>query len=205
MQKLYKNFIKRVLDIICALLAMIILSPVLLTTALLIKVKLGSPVIFTQARAGKDEKIFKLYKFRTMTNERDGDGDLLPDSKRLSKFGKFLRSTSIDELPELWNIFKGDMSFVGPRPLVPEYLPYYTKIERIRHTVRPGLTGLAQINGRNTLEWDFRLNYDVKYVQSITFINDIKICIKTIKKVISRENVTVLDQGRLKDLDKERS
>lgn len=204
MQKLYRNFIKRILDIVCSLLALIILSPVLIIIALLVRVKLGSPVIFKQARPGKDEKIFNLYKFRTMTDERSEDGELLPDSHRLTNFGKTLRSTSLDELPSLINIIKGDMSFIGPRPLLIRYLTYYTKSERIRHTVRPGLTGLAQINGRNILNWNSRLNYDVKYVQSITFINDMKIFLKTIKKVLIRENITVVDQGNLKDLDEER-
>ena len=154
---MYRHFIKRLLDIVLSGIALVILSPVYLILAIMIRVKLGSPVIFHQERPGKDEKIFTLCKFRTMTDERDENGNLLPDNKRLTKFGKLLRATSLDELPELWNIFKGDMSIIGPRPLLVSYLPYYTKEEQLRHTVRPGLTGLAQVSGRNYLDWDNRL------------------------------------------------
>src|SRR5690554_5967289 len=169
---MYQKYFKRPLDFIMALLGLIILSPLLLVIAILVRIKLGSPVIFKQPRPGLNEKIFTLYKFRTMTDERDENGELLPDEQRLTPFGKWLRSSSLDELPELWNILKGDMSFVGPRPLAVEYLPYYTEIERIRHTVRPGLTGLAQINGRNAVSWEERFRYDVNYVETITFQGD---------------------------------
>lgn len=202
--KLYRNYIKRLLDIILSLIALIVLSPVLLITALLIRINLGSPVIFSQDRPGKDEKIFKLYKFRSMTDERDESGKLLPDSERLPKFGRILRSTSLDELPELWNILKGDMSIVGPRPLLTRYLPYYTSKERIRHKVRPGLTGLAQIKGRNNLEWDTRLSYDTEYAKNLSFILDVKIIFNTIHKVLKRDDVTIVDKGTLESLDIER-
>ena len=154
---------------------MIVLSPVLLIVAILVRTKLGSPVIFHQKRPGKDEKIFTLCKFRTMTDEKDENGELLPDSVRLTKFGEFLRATSLDELPELWNIFKGDMSIIGPRPLLVSYLPYYTEEEQLRHTVRPGLTGLAQVSGRNFLDWDRRLQKDVEYVRKLSFLMDLKV------------------------------
>jgi len=167
---MYRLFIKRLLDIVISGVALLVLSPVYLVLAFLIRVKLGSPVIFHQERPGKDEKIFTLCKFRTMTDERDENGNLLPDNVRLTKFGKLLRSASLDELPELWNIFIGDMSLIGPRPLLVSYLPYYTEEEKLRHTVRPGLTGLAQVSGRNFLDWDNRLKKDVEYVKkSIVF------------------------------------
>lgn len=185
---IYK-YIKRILDIISSLLAIIILSPLLAVTAVLVKTKLGSPVLFKQERPGKDEKIFTLMKFRTMTDERDENGELLPDEVRLTKFGKFLRSTSIDELPELFNILKGDMSVIGPRPLLVQYLPYYTKEERHRHDVRPGLTGWAQVNGRNSLDWDHRFECDVEYVKNMSLLFDIKIIFSTILKVIGKSDV----------------
>lgn len=185
---IYK-YIKRILDIISSLLAIIILSPLLAVTAVLVKTKLGSPVLFKQERPGKDEKIFTLMKFRTMTDERDENGELLPDEIRLTKFGKFLRSTSIDELPELFNILKGDMSVIGPRPLLVQYLPYYTKEERHRHDVRPGLTGWAQVNGRNSLDWDHRFECDVEYVKNMSLLFDIKIMFSTILKVIGKSDV----------------
>lgn len=188
---IYRHVVKRVLDILISGTALIILSPVLLIIALLVRIKLGSPVLFKQERPGLNEKIFTLKKFRTMTDERDEDGNLLPDALRLTKFGRFLRATSLDELPELWNIFCGDMSLIGPRPLLVSYLPYYTKRERLRHTVRPGLTGLAQISGRNFLEWDKRLEKDVEYVEHLSFRLDIKIFFRTIKKVFIREDVVV--------------
>lgn len=187
---MYKKYFKRVFDIVLSGFALIILSPIFLITAILVKVKLGSPVIFTQKRPGKDEKIFKMYKFRSMTDERDNDGNLLPDEIRLTKFGKLLRSTSLDELPELWNIFKGDMSIVGPRPLLIEYLPLYNKHQRRRHDVRPGLTGFAQVNGRNTLNWEERFNLDVEYVEEITLFTDIQIILKTMDKVVKRDGIT---------------
>lgn len=187
----YEKYLKRPLDFFCALLALIAFSWLLAIVAVLVRVKLGSPVIFCQERPGKDEKIFKLYKFRTMTDARDADGNLLPDEVRLTKFGRLLRLTSLDELPELWNILKGDMSIVGPRPLLVQYLPYYTEEERHRHDIRPGLTGLAQINGRNYVEWDQRLQYDIEYIKQISFLSDIQIICKTIVKVFSREDVAV--------------
>lgn len=188
---MYKYFFKRLLDILISGIGLICLSPILLILAVLVRVKLGSPVIFKQERPGLNEKIFTLKKFRTMTDERDAEGKLLPDAERLTKFGRFLRSTSLDELPELWNIFTGDMSLIGPRPLLVSYLPYYTKREQLRHTVRPGLTGLAQISGRNFLEWDKRLEKDAEYVEKLSFGLDIKIFFLTIKKVFVREDVVV--------------
>lgn len=200
----YERYIKRVLDIILSGLALIVLSPMIFVTAMLVRTKLGSPVIFTQERPGLHEKIFKLYKFRTMTDERDKNGDLLPDEVRLTNFGKLLRSFSLDEMPELWNIFRGDMSIVGPRPLLVKYLPYYSEKERERHSVRPGLTGLAQIHGRNYLMWDERLDMDVKYARNVTLLGDAKIIFQTVLKVLRREGVaekriTPLDQVRRKE------
>lgn len=188
---MYKRFVKRLLDIVISGTGLICLSPVLLVLAILVRTRLGSPVIFKQERPGLNEKIFTLKKFRTMTDERDTEGNLLPDAQRLTKFGRFLRATSLDELPELWNIFCGDMSLIGPRPLLVSYLPYYTEREQLRHTVRPGLTGLAQISGRNFLEWDRRLEKDVEYVENLSFGLDIKIFFLTIKKVFVREDVVV--------------
>ena len=186
---MYRHFIKRILDIILSGLALLILSPIFIILAVMIRIKLGSPVLFKQKRPGRDEKIFMLYKFRTMTDECDENGNLLPDHIRLTSFGKLLRSTSLDELPELWNIFRGDMSIIGPRPLLVSYLPYYTKEEKIRHTVRPGLTGLAQVSGRNYLNWDKRLGKDVEYVKNLSFKMDLKIIYMTIKVIFVRENV----------------
>lgn len=186
---IYEKYIKRPLDAFLATGALIVLSPVLLVTAIMVRLKLGSPILFTQDRPGKDEKIFKLYKFRTMTDKRDAEGNLLPNADRLTSFGSFLRSTSLDELPELINIAKGDMSIVGPRPLLIQYLPYYTETEKHRHDVRPGLSGLAQINGRNLVKWDQRLAMDVEYVNRITFIGDVKIVLKTINKVFAKDDI----------------
>lgn len=185
----YEKYIKRLLDIVLSGAALVILSPVLLITAVLVRIKLGSPVIFTQERPGKDEKVFKLHKFRSMTDARDENGNLLPDKDRLTGFGKKLRSLSIDELPELWDIFRGKMSFVGPRPLLVEYLPYYTEKEHHRHDVRPGLTGLAQVNGRNTLTWEQKFAYDLEYCNDISFMIDIRIMLKTVKKVFLCDDV----------------
>lgn len=185
----YEKHIKRVVDIVCSGGALMVLSPVLLIIAILVRIKLGSPVIFKQERPGLDSRVFFLYKFRSMTDAKDDIGNLLPDEVRLTAFGRLLRSTSLDELPELWNIFCGDMSIVGPRPLLLSYLPYYRDEERLRHNVRPGLTGLAQINGRNYLMWDERLDLDVQYVKKITFIGDLKIILKTIGKVVKRSDV----------------
>ncbi|MCI5754415.1 MAG: sugar transferase [Clostridiales bacterium] len=202
---LYEKYIKRLLDIVLSGCALIVLSPLLLVTAILVRVKLGSPVIFCQERPGKDEKIFKLHKFRSMSDARDETGNLLPDKERLTGFGKKLRSLSIDELPELWDIFRGKMSIVGPRPLLVEYLPYYTENERHRHDVRPGLTGLAQINGRNTLTWEQKFAYDLEYVQRISFCEDIKILFRTVGKVLNRSGVQVNTQSGEGNLAKIRS
>ncbi|MDE6619067.1 MAG: sugar transferase [Lachnospiraceae bacterium] len=188
---MYQKYIKRVLDIAISLTALILLSPVLLVVAVLVRAKLGSPVIFHQDRPGYQEKIFKLCKFRSMTDERGADGELLPDEIRLTKFGRVLRTTSLDELPELWNILKGDMSLIGPRPLLVSYLPYYTDEERLRHSVRPGLTGLAQVRGRNLLDWDRRFATDVEYVRNLTFAMDVKIFFQTIRKVFVHEDIEV--------------
>lgn len=201
---MYRHFFKRFLDIVLSFIGLIILSPVLLIIAILVRVKLGKPVLFKQKRPGLNEKIFTLYKFRTMTDTRDEEGKLLPDSQRLTKFGKLLRSTSLDELPELFNIIKGDMSFIGPRPLLVGYLPYYTERERHRHDVRPGLTGLAQINGRNALNWDDRFNMDLQYVENLSFIKDVSIILKTIKKVLKKEDILVGNENVMQNLDVER-
>lgn len=186
---IYRRFIKRPMDFILSLIAIVVLSPVFLVVAILVKVKLGSPVIFKQKRPGLNENIFTMYKFRTMTDERDENGELLPDSERLTKFGRFLRSTSLDELPELFNILKGDMSIVGPRPLLVQYLPLYNNHQRRRHEVRPGLSGLAQINGRNSISWEEKFNLDVEYVDNVSFIGDWKIILITIKKALIREGI----------------
>ena len=187
---MYRKYLKRPLDILCALAAIIVFFWLYILVAVLVRINLGSPVIFSQERPGKDEKIFKLYKFRTMTDERDANGKLLTDGERLTKFGKFLRAASLDELPEAWNILKGDMSVVGPRPLLVEYLPLYNEYQRRRHTVRPGLSGFAQVNGRNGLNWTGKFDLDVQYVDNISFLFDIKIIFKTIKKALHREGVT---------------
>ena len=187
---MYAKYIKRILDFMLSLLALIVLSPIMLVIYILVRIKLGKPAIFKQKRPGKNEEIFTLYKFRTMTDEKDENGNLLPDEKRLTKFGKFLRSTSLDELPELINIIKGDMAIVGPRPLLVEYLEYYTEEEKHRHDVRPGLTGLAQVSGRNTITWEEKFKQDNKYIKNITSINDIKIIIKTIGKVFKRDGIS---------------
>jgi len=186
----YERCIKRPQDFILALIALIILSPVLLLVALLVRFKLGSPVIFKQKRPGLNEKIFEMYKFRTMTDERDSNGNLLSDEIRLTKFGKLLRSTSLDELPELINILKGDMSFVGPRPLLVQYLPLYDEKQKRRHNVRPGLSGLAQVNGRNAISWEDKFILDIHYVDNIGFLSDWKIIYLTGKKVLIREGIS---------------
>lgn len=185
----YEKYIKRPQDMLCALLALIVLSPILFLTAFLVRVKLGSPVIFKQERPGLNGKIFTLYKFRTMTDERDSEGNLLPDEVRLTKFGKLLRSTSLDELPELLNILFGDIAVIGPRPLLVEYLPRYNAEQRRRHEVRPGLSGLAQVNGRNAISWEDKFKYDVQYVDHVTFIGDWKIILKTVLNVIKRDGI----------------
>lgn len=186
---IYARFLKRAMDFALSFFALVFLSPIILAVAILVRIKLGSPVIFKQERPGKDGKIFTMYKFRSMTNETDENGKLLPDDVRLTKFGKLLRSTSLDELPELWNILKGDMSIIGPRPLAVQYLPYYTEEENRRHDVRPGLSGLAQVNGRNAISWEEKFKYDIQYVNSITFLGDVSIIIKTVKTAIKRESI----------------
>ena len=201
----YEKYVKRLLDIVLAGCALIVLSPLLLVTAILVRVKLGSPVIFCQERPGKDEKIFKLHKFRSMTDARDENGDLLPDEARLTSFGRKLRALSIDELPELWDIFRGKMSIVGPRPLLVEYLPYYTAEERHRHDVRPGLTGLAQINGRNNLTWEQKFEFDLEYVQHISLGTDASILLGTVGKVLDRTGVQVNTQSSEGNLARIRS
>lgn len=187
---MYKNFIKRCLDFILSLIAIIIFSPVILLLILLVRFKIGSPVFFKQERPGKNGNIFKMFKFRTMTNEYDKDGILLPDELRLTSFGKFLRSTSLDELPELFNILKGDMSIVGPRPLLVKYLPLYNDKQKHRHDVLPGLTGWAQVNGRNAISWEKKFDYDVWYTRNISFVLDLKILFLTVKKVFVREGIS---------------
>lgn len=201
---MYKKYVKRILDILISLVGLIILSPIFLIVAILVKIKLGSPIFFKQERPGKDEKIFKLYKFRSMSDKKDENGKLLPDKERLTKFGKILRSTSLDELPELFNILKGDMSLIGPRPLAVCYLPYYNEKEKHRHDVRPGLTGLAQINGRNALNWEERFAYDIEYINNITFMNDMKIFFKTFIKVFKKEDIVIRGTGKTIDFDEYR-
>ena len=203
---LYERFGKRLLDILLSGTALLVLSPLLLVTAILVRVKLGSPVIFCQERPGKNEKIFKLHKFRSMTDARDENGELLPDKERLTAFGKALRATSIDELPELFDIFRGKMSIVGPRPLLVEYLPYYSEEEHHRHDVLPGLTGLAQINGRNNLTWEQKFAYDIQYAsKDISFKTDAKIFFQTFIKVIHRDGVQTNTQFTEGNLAKMRS
>lgn len=186
---MYKKRIKRCLDIVLSLCGIIVLSPVLLVLFILVRVKLGSPVLFKQERPGKGEKIFTLCKFRTMTDARDEKGELLPDEVRLTKFGRLLRATSLDELPELFNILKGDMSVIGPRPLLVRYLPRYNSFQQRRHEVRPGLTGLAQVNGRNALTWEEKFEYDVRYVDNLTFAMDVRIFFATVRAVLKHEGI----------------
>ena len=209
---MYRHFFKRFFDIVLSFCALVVLSPVLLVLAILVRLKLGRPVVFRQERPGKDEKIFQLCKFRSMTDQRDGNGELLPDEVRLTKFGKALRSTSLDELPELWNILKGDMSIVGPRPLLVKYLPYYTEEERKRHDVRPGLTGMAQTHGRNLLSWEERFALDLQYIEPMSLLVDIKIVFLTVKKVFSRSDIALGEaethrlrpDAKIRDFDVER-
>lgn len=186
----YEKYTKRLLDVVLSGGALVVLSPVLLATAILVRTKLGSPVIFYQDRPGKGAKVFRLYKFRSMTDERDAEGNLLPDEVRLTKLGKLLRATSLDELPELWNILRGDMSIVGPRPLLVKYLPLYNEDQKHRHDVRPGLTGWAQVNGRNSITWEDKFRHDVWYVRNISFALDVKIVFLTVKKVFCREGIS---------------
>lgn len=198
---MYRKFIKRLLDILISFTGIVVLSPVLLILCILVRTKLGSPVLFSQQRPGKNGKIFKLYKFRSMTDERDEEGNLLSDEVRLTSFGKKLRSTSLDELPELFNILKGDMSLIGPRPLLVRYLPYYTQEENHRHDVRPGLTGLAQVNGRNALGWEDRFAFDLEYVNHLTFGMDMKIMAMTVGKVLKRSGTLSGAEQTVEDFD----
>lgn len=186
----YDRVLKRMLDFTISLIAICVLAPVMLVISLLVRIMLGSPVIFKQQRPGKNGKVFLLYKFRTMTDKKDKDGELLPDEVRLTRFGKLLRSTSLDELPELWNIVKGDMSFVGPRPLLVQYLPLYNEHQKKRHNVRPGLTGLAQVKGRNSISWEERFDWDVKYVKHESFLLDFRIIVMTIRTVLCKEGIS---------------
>lgn len=196
---MYRKFWKRLLDILLSGCALIVLSPVMLVTAILVRIKLGSPVIFCQRRPGMNEKIFNMYKFRSMTDQRDENGELLPDEVRLTPFGKKLRSTSLDELPELWNIFKGDMSIVGPRPLLVQYLPLYNEEQRHRHDVRPGLTGYAQVHGRNTISWKEKFDWDIRYVREVSFVNDCKTVFQTVTSVLRRDGINTADDGIMPD------
>lgn len=203
--RLYERFIKRILDFLMAASFILLFWWLYLVIAFLVRINLGSPVFFSQERPGKGEKLFRLYKFRTMNDKRDAEGGLLPDEYRITKFGSFLRASSLDEIPEVFNILKGDMAIVGPRPLLVKYLPYYTDEERKRHSVRPGLTGLAQVSGRNFLHWEERFKLDCEYVESITFVNDVKILIKTIGKVLKQSNIMESPADLdFKDLDVER-
>lgn len=190
---MYRKFLKRVIDSVLALLVVFVLWPVLLVIAVLVRTKLGSPILFKQQRPGKDEKIFYLYKFRTMTDERDEKGELLSDEERLTKFGAWLRATSLDELPELLNILKGEMSFIGPRPQLVRDMVFMTSEQRKRHSVMPGLSGLAQVNGRNAIDWEHKLEYDLEYIQKISFINDIKIIIRTFQVALFKQEGITYD------------
>ena len=196
----YARYIKRILDVLLSGCALVVLTPVLLIVAVLVRTKLGSPIIFCQERPGKDEKIFKMYKFRSMTDARGENGELLPDEVRLTKFGRALRSTSLDELPELWNIFKGDMSIVGPRPQLVRDMVFMTPEQRLRRTVMPGLTGLAQVSGRNAISWEDKLATDLRYIRRITFLGDVKIVLLTVKKVFCREDISAEGMDTAEDL-----
>ncbi len=202
---MYRKFFKPLLDRVCAFLALLILAPLLLVLAFLVRMKLGTPVIFSQERPGLNEEPFLLFKFRSMTNEKDIEGKLLPDDDRLTRFGRTLRNTSMDELPELWNVLKGDMSFVGPRPLLMEYLPYYTDYERRRHTVKPGITGLAQVSGRNAVTWEEKFSFDNEYTDRMSFSLDLLILIRTVRQVLMRKDILVGSQHIAQRLDVERS
>ena len=196
---LYEAYVKRLLDLVLSAVALLLLSPVILVVAVLVRCHLGAPVIFCQERPGKDEEIFKLYKFRSMTDACDAYGQLLPDELRLTRFGRFLRSTSLDELPELWNIFKGDMSIVGPRPLLVKYLPLYNEEQRHRHDVTPGLTGWAQVHGRNLCSWEEKFDYDIWYVDHVSFILDLQIIFLTVKSVLKREGISSEDSATMEE------
>lgn len=200
--KLYRDYIKRLIDFIGAATLICLLSPVFLLCYVMIRKKMGSPVLFTQLRVGKGERIFKIYKFRSMTSEKDAAGELLPDSKRITKLGIFLRKTSIDELPQLFNVLKGDMSFIGPRPLLPRYLDWYTDREKHRHTVNAGITGLAQVSGRTDISWDRKLELDAQYSESVSFLFDVKIIFLTLKKVLLRENAHAVVESDPLDIER---
>lgn len=189
----YEQFFKRPFDLLISLIALLVLSPIIIVIGILVRTKLGSPILFSQTRPGLHGKLFKIYKFRTMTDLKDENGNLLSDEIRLTSFGRFLRSTSLDELPGLINIVKGDMSLIGPRPLLVEYLPLYSKEQEKRHNVRPGLSGLAQVNGRNLLTWEEKFKLDVKYVQNVSFIGDVKLIFLTLKKVVLKEGISATD------------
>lgn len=201
---LYSRFFKRALDFSMALAMIVALSPIYLLLYVLIRINMGSPTVFRQKRPGLNEKIFTVMKFRSMNSKRGEDGELLPDEQRITTLGKFLRKSSLDELPQLFNVLRGDMSFVGPRPLVPQYLPYYTDEEKLRHSVRPGITGLAQVNGRNAISWDRKLAYDVEYVKNISFLNDLKILFLTAKKVLSSSGVQAVNHEESLNIERER-
>lgn len=198
---IYEKYVKRVIDIVCALAAIIVFSWLYLIVAILVKIKLGSPVLFKQPRPGKNEKVFNMYKFRTMTDEKDENGNLLPDETRLTKFGKWLRSTSLDELPEAFNILNGSMSVIGPRPQLVRDMVFMTPEQRKRHTVKPGLSGLAQVNGRNAIGWEKKLNYDLEYIKKISFLGDLKIIFQTVEKAfLKQEGITEVDMATAEDL-----
>ena len=199
---MYAKYFKRAIDFCAALALIAVLSPIYILFAILIRIRMGSPVIFTQDRPGLNEKIFRVMKFRSMTDGRDSNGKLLPDTVRLTPLGKFVRKTSIDELPQLFNVLKGDMSFIGPRPLLPRYLPYYTPEERLRHSVRPGITGLAQISGRNNLTWEEKFAFDVAYARAVTFLNDAKIAVKTVRKVFAGSDIVVVSRENFLDVER---
>ena len=202
---MYRKFFKRFLDIIISLIFILCFWWLYIVIAILVRVKLGSPVLFKQDRPGLNEKIFKMYKFRTMTDEKDKNGNLLSDAERLTEFGKFLRSTSLDEIPEFFNILRGDMSLIGPRPLLVEYLNYYTNDEKKRHNVRPGISGWAQVNGRNSLSWEEKFKYDIEYVEKLSLLFDFKIVLLTIKKVLKREDISDFkEENKEVDFDKYR-
>lgn len=199
---MYSKYLKRCFDFTGALLLIAVLSPIYIAVYFLVRFKMGSPAIFTQDRPGKGEKVFRLYKFRSMNSATDADGNLLPDAQRITKFGKFIRKTSLDELPQFFNILKGDMSFIGPRPLLVRYLPYYTERERLRHSVRPGITGLAQVSGRNKLGWDARLECDAKYAENITFLGDAKIALATVAKVLKQSDIIATPKENYLDIER---
>jgi undecaprenyl phosphate N,N'-diacetylbacillosamine 1-phosphate transferase len=202
--KIYRRFIKRLLDLLISSIGLIIISPIFIIICILVRINLGTPIFFKQERPGLNEKIFSLYKFRTMKDATGADGRMLPDELRLTPFGRKLRATSLDELPELINIIKGDMSFIGPRPLLVRYLPFYTEEEHARHSVRPGLTGLAQVNGRNNLPWEERFRIDLNYISNVSFKEDLSIFVQTIQKVLLKEDICSGNEQRLLDLDEER-